>query len=112
MQGEFLFCSALFIKIAKRETYFHVYGTKATYILIKQTFIYFNTTMNSIALCWFSFWSNRESQVGRVSEVVYVGVLHPQHLEVAKMCLEQGKSVVCEKPLCMNLKETQELVKV
>lgn len=50
MQGEFLFCSSLFIKIAKRETYFHVYGTKATNILIKKTFIYFNTTMNSIAL--------------------------------------------------------------
>lgn len=50
VQGEFLFCSALFIKIAKRETYFHVYGTKATYILTKQTFIFFYTTMNSITL--------------------------------------------------------------
>ncbi|XP_054273142.1 trans-1,2-dihydrobenzene-1,2-diol dehydrogenase-like isoform X1 [Macrosteles quadrilineatus] len=45
-------------------------------------------------------------------EVVYIGVLHPYHFEVAKMSLEHGKSVLCEKPLCMNLKETKLLVEV
>jgi len=45
-------------------------------------------------------------------EVVYVGAIHPKHLEIAKMYLEAGKSVLCEKPLCMNVKETQELIQL
>jgi len=31
---------------------------------------------------------------------------------VGKMMLEAGKNVLCEKPLCMDLKETEELVKL
>lgn len=37
--------------------------------------------------------------------VVYVGNLNPQHYEVAKLMLENGKHVLCEKPLCMNTAE-------
>jgi len=44
--------------------------------------------------------------------VVYVGSIHPQHLALAKMYLEAGKNVLCEKPLCMNLRETVELVEL
>jgi len=43
-------------------------------------------------------------------EVVYVGTIHVKHLEVAKLMLEGGKHVLCEKPLCINVKETRELV--
>ncbi|XP_008557626.1 trans-1,2-dihydrobenzene-1,2-diol dehydrogenase [Microplitis demolitor] len=43
-------------------------------------------------------------------EIVYVGTLNPQHLEVAKMMLSHGKHVLCEKPLTMNLKQTKELI--
>ncbi|KAK7080300.1 hypothetical protein SK128_016097 [Halocaridina rubra] len=43
-------------------------------------------------------------------EVVYVGVIHPYHIYVAKMMIEAGKAVLCEKPLCMNVKETNELI--
>lgn len=43
-------------------------------------------------------------------EVVYVGVIHPQHLNVASMMIKAGKHVLCEKPLCMNVKETKQLV--
>lgn len=43
-------------------------------------------------------------------EIVYVGTLHPQHLEVAKLMLNHGKHVLCEKPLTMNLKQTTELI--
>lgn len=43
-------------------------------------------------------------------EVVYIGVLNPQHFSVAMLMLEHGKHVLCEKPLCMNEKEVRELV--
>jgi len=43
-------------------------------------------------------------------EVVYVGTINVTHLEVAKLMLEGGKHVLCEKPLCINVKETRELV--
>ncbi|XP_034941251.1 trans-1,2-dihydrobenzene-1,2-diol dehydrogenase-like [Chelonus insularis] len=43
-------------------------------------------------------------------EVVYIGTLNPQHLEVSKMMLDHGKHVLCEKPLTMNLKQTSELI--
>jgi len=43
-------------------------------------------------------------------DVVYIGAIHPQHLRLAKLALDNGKPVLCEKPLCMNVKETQELV--
>ena len=44
--------------------------------------------------------------------MIYVGAIHPKHLEIAKMYLEAGKSVLCEKPLCMNVKETEELIQL
>lgn len=43
-------------------------------------------------------------------EVVYIGVLNPQHYAVAMLMLEHGKHVLCEKPLCMNEAEVKELV--
>jgi len=45
-------------------------------------------------------------------DVVYIGAIHPVHLELAKIFLTAGKAVLCEKPLCMNLRETKELVEV
>ena len=45
-------------------------------------------------------------------DVVYVGSIHPCHLAMARIFLEAGKNVLCEKPLCMNLKETVELVEL
>ncbi len=43
-------------------------------------------------------------------DVVYVGTINTEHLPICKLILEHGKHVLCEKPLCMNLKETKELV--
>ncbi|KAJ6644319.1 Trans-1,2-dihydrobenzene-1,2-diol dehydrogenase [Pseudolycoriella hygida] len=43
-------------------------------------------------------------------EVVYIGVLNPQHFSVAMLMLEHGKHILCEKPLCMNEKEAGKLV--
>lgn len=43
-------------------------------------------------------------------EVVYIGVLNPQHFEVAMLMLEHGKHVLCEKPLCINEKLSKKLI--
>ncbi|CAK9082765.1 2-dihydrobenzene-1 [Durusdinium trenchii] len=43
-------------------------------------------------------------------DVVYVGTIHTMHLPHARMALNAGKHVVCEKPLAVNEKEAQELV--
>lgn len=45
-------------------------------------------------------------------EVVYVGVLNPQHYEVALLMLEHGKHVLCEKPLTMNEKQSSKLIAI
>lgn len=44
-------------------------------------------------------------------EVVHIGVLNPKHLEVALLMLEHGKHVLVEKPLCMNEKQAQKLIR-
>ena len=41
---------------------------------------------------------------------MYIGAINPSHLKLAKMYIEAGKAVLCEKPLCMTLAETEELV--
>lgn len=46
----------------------------------------------------------------KFTDVVYIGTLHPQHFEIAKLMLNHGKHVLCEKPLTMNLKQTTELI--
>ncbi|CAL8144675.1 unnamed protein product [Orchesella dallaii] len=43
-------------------------------------------------------------------DVIYIGSIHPYHLPLAKQALDNGKPVLCEKPLCMNSKETTELI--
>ncbi|RZC41922.1 trans-1,2-dihydrobenzene-1,2-diol dehydrogenase-like, partial [Asbolus verrucosus] len=45
-------------------------------------------------------------------DIVYVGNLNPQHFEVSKLMLENGKHVLCEKPLTMNAKQTRRLVEL
>jgi len=41
-------------------------------------------------------------------EVVYVSTLHPTHAPLCKLALNHGKHVLCEKPMTMNLKDTNE----
>ena len=43
-------------------------------------------------------------------DAVYVAPPHPFHLNGAKLCLEGGKAVLCEKPFTMNAKEARELI--
>uniref|UniRef100_A0A1B6DG04 Trans-1,2-dihydrobenzene-1,2-diol dehydrogenase n=1 Tax=Clastoptera arizonana TaxID=38151 RepID=A0A1B6DG04_9HEMI len=43
-------------------------------------------------------------------EIVYVSSLNPQHFENTKLFLEHGKAVLCEKPLCLNFSQAEELI--
>ena len=45
-------------------------------------------------------------------DVVYIGTIHPAHLSSARMMLEAGKPVLCEKPLTMNADDTRTLIKL
>jgi dihydrodiol dehydrogenase / D-xylose 1-dehydrogenase (NADP) len=42
-------------------------------------------------------------------EVVYIGTINTAHLSTAKLMLENGKHVLCEKPLTLNLKRKQKI---
>lgn len=43
-------------------------------------------------------------------DVIYVATPHPFHKEHVLLCLNAGKAVLCEKPIGVNEKETQEMV--
>ena len=43
-------------------------------------------------------------------DVVYVGTIHPTHLAVCMMVLDKGKPILCEKPLTMNVRDTETLL--
>ena len=43
-------------------------------------------------------------------DLVYIAVPHTHHYMCAKMCLEAGKHVLCEKPFCVNVEQTKELL--
>ena len=56
-------------------------------------------------MCWPVF-----KQDPTFLDVVYIGSINPTHHELAKMFLNAGKPVLCEKPLCMSLEHTEELI--
>jgi len=45
-------------------------------------------------------------------DVVYIGLTHNFHYEIARLCLENHKAVLCEKPLVTTLKETEALIEL
>ena len=45
-------------------------------------------------------------------DVIYIATPHPFHYEQAKLCLQHGKSVLCEKPMAMNYQQTSELIEL
>lgn len=42
-------------------------------------------------------------------QVVYIATPHSDHAATARLCLEAGKAVLCEKPFTVNAKEASEL---
>ncbi|XP_048473606.1 trans-1,2-dihydrobenzene-1,2-diol dehydrogenase [Rhincodon typus] len=57
-----------------------------------------------------SYGSYRELAADPDVDIVYVGIINPEHLKVALLMLNAGRNVLCEKPLAMNLREVQQLV--
>lgn len=57
-----------------------------------------------------AFGSYEELASSSAVDIVYVGTIHPSHYECVRTVLSRGKSVLCEKPMCMNAGETQALV--
>jgi predicted dehydrogenase len=45
-------------------------------------------------------------------DVVYIATPHSLHYEQAKMCLEYGKNVLCEKAFTINAKQAAELIRI
>jgi predicted dehydrogenase len=45
-------------------------------------------------------------------DAVYIALTHNFHYEIAKLCLEQGKAVICEKPLVLTKKDAESLVSI
>lgn len=43
-------------------------------------------------------------------EVAYIGNINSQHYDVSRLMLENGKHVLCEKPLCLNEKQAKKLI--
>ena len=59
-----------------------------------------------------AFGSYEELATDPDIQVVYIGTLHPYHYEHAKLCLEHGKDVLCEKPFTLNEKTSKELMDI
>ena len=45
-------------------------------------------------------------------DIVYVATHHPFHFQNIRSCLEAGKAVICEKPITMNRRELDILVRI
>ena len=43
-------------------------------------------------------------------DIVYVATPHPMHHTAAKLCLNAGKAVLCEKPFTVNATEAEEVI--
>lgn len=41
---------------------------------------------------------------------MYIGAINTLHLDIGKLMLDNGKHILCEKPLTVNLKQTKELI--
>ncbi|XP_076366843.1 trans-1,2-dihydrobenzene-1,2-diol dehydrogenase-like isoform X2 [Tachypleus tridentatus] len=59
-----------------------------------------------------AFGSYAELATNPDVDVVYVGTVTSHHFPVGRLMLEAGKHVLMEKPMCMNVKETKELIKL
>lgn len=45
-------------------------------------------------------------------DLVYIATPHSHHYEHIKMCIERGKNILCEKPLCANADQAEEVLRM
>lgn len=45
-------------------------------------------------------------------DIIYIATPHSHHFEHARLCLEHGKNVLCEKAFTANAKQAEELIKL
>nr|BAN20282.1 dimeric dihydrodiol dehydrogenase [Riptortus pedestris] len=57
-----------------------------------------------------AYGSYEELAADKSIEVVYIGAITSWHYPLAKLMLESGKHILCEKALCTNYKHTEKLV--
>ena len=43
-------------------------------------------------------------------DIIYIGLTHNFHYEIAKQCIEHGKAVLCEKPFFLTRPEAEEVI--
>ena len=43
-------------------------------------------------------------------DVIYIAVPHTEHKRMSELCIKNKKAVLCEKPLTINSKDTEELI--
>ena len=55
------------------------------------------------------FWTDDLEMFEKEVEAVYIASPHQTHYEYARKMLESGKHVLCEKPLCLERSQTEEL---
>lgn len=57
-----------------------------------------------------AYGSYQELVEDEAVDLVYVATPHPFHKEQAILCMQAGKSVLCEKPITVNQKEVEDMV--
>lgn len=59
-----------------------------------------------------AYGSYEEMLADEKVDLVYIAVPHTLHYQSAKMCLEAGKNVLCEKPFCINSEQAKEILQM
>ena len=45
-----------------------------------------------------------------VLDCVYIGTIHTQHFALCEMMIKAGKNVLCEKPMCINNTQCEQIL--
>lgn len=59
-----------------------------------------------------AYGSYEELIADKEIDAVYIAVINTLHYETAKRCLMAGKAVLCEKPMCLSVEETESLFRI
>lgn len=59
-----------------------------------------------------AYGSHEELIEDQEIDAIYIAVINTLHYEIAKKCLMAGKAVLCEKPMCLSVKETESLIRI